>query len=122
MANFSQTLYFITVMAIAKKGFRKIVVNGLPFHWKFNEKIIIAGGENGNGLLTVDFGWYDIWLYVNDQENEPPPYEPKRVTPEFVKKCIVFALSKEWKPDQSSSVFNVFYQNGQFSTEKRNTT
>lgn len=107
-------------MAINKKGFRKIVVADKPFYWKFNEKIIVVGGKSENGILRVDFGWYDIWLYVNDQKNEPEPYEPKVVTPDFVKRCIVFALSKDWNPDQNATPFDIYYKKEEFTIEKIN--
>ena len=33
-------------MAISKKGFRKIIVNGQQFSWKFKKKILITNDEN----------------------------------------------------------------------------
>ena len=84
-------------MAISKKGLRKITVNGQKFYWKFNEKIIVRSDEFKNSLLIIDFGWYDVWLYVNDKENRPPDFEPKIVTPQFVSESISFALAENWK-------------------------
>lgn len=83
-------------MAISKKGLRKIVVNNSVFYWKFNEKIFVYSEEAKYRLLTVEFGWYDVWLYVNDKENRPPDYEPQKVTPKFVSDSITYALTQVW--------------------------
>ena len=84
-------------MAISKKGFRKIIVDERLFYWKFNKKIFVISNKNRNSLLIIDFGWYDVWLYVNDQENKPPDFEPRKVTPKFVSKSISFALKSGWE-------------------------
>jgi len=55
-------------MAISKKGFRKIIVDERLFYWKFNKKIFVISNKIRNSLLIIDFGWYDVWLYVNDKE------------------------------------------------------
>lgn len=84
-------------MAISKKGFRKVIVNKRLFYWKFNKKILVTCNEIKNSLLIVDFGWYDVWLYVNDEENRPPDFEPRTVTPKFVSESISFALNNGWE-------------------------
>ena len=83
-------------MAISKKGLRKIIVDNREFYWKFNEKIFVTSEEINNCLLIVDFGWYDVWLYVNDKENRPPDFEPKSVTSKFVSESITYALTQGW--------------------------
>jgi len=83
-------------MAISKKGLRSITVNGQQFYWKFNGKVIVISDEIKNSFLIVDFGWYDVWLYVNDKENRPPNFEPKSVTPKFVCDSIIYALTQGW--------------------------
>ena len=83
-------------MAISKKGLRSITVKGQQFYWKFNGKVIVSSDEIKNSLLIVDFGWYDVWLYVNDKENRPPDFEPECVTPKFVSKSIMYALTQGW--------------------------
>ena len=92
-------------MAISKKGLRKIVVDDQEFYWKFNDKIYVVSETNKNQLLIVDFGWFDIWLYVNDKENRPPDYEPRIVTPSFVAESILFALKKGWQNDKMELKF-----------------
>ena len=60
-------------------------------------------------FLIVDFGWYDVWLYVNDKlENRPPDFEPHSVTPQFVRECIIFALQNNWV----EGTMNMEYKNG----------
>lgn len=83
-------------MAISKKGLRRIIVDKREFYWKFNEKIFVMSNNSKNSSLIVDFGWYDVWLYVNDEENRPPDFEPKVVTPNFVRESIKYALKQGW--------------------------
>ncbi len=97
-------------MAISKKGLRNLVVNGQKFYWKFNEKVIVNSDEFKNGILIIDFGWYDVWLFVNDKENEPADFEPKSVTPKFVSKSISFALVEGWKDGK----MEIEFTNGQY--------
>lgn len=84
-------------MAISKKGLRSITVDHQKYYWKFNEKIVIFPEGDPNCILTIDFGYFDIWLFVNDQEHRPPYFEPKPVTPKFVSESIQFALENNWK-------------------------
>lgn len=94
-------------MAIAKKGLRIIVVEGKTFSWKFNEKVFVTSEEDG--LLVVDFGWYDVWLYVNKVE-KPPEFTPAIATPGFVRQAILFAISEGWQAQQMEMQF----RNGTF--------
>ena len=92
-------------MAISKKGLRKIIVDNREFYWQFNGKIFVTSEEIKNCLLTVDFGWYDVWLYVNDQENQPPDFEPQIVTPKFVSESILYALNHGWEEGKALLLF-----------------
>ena len=92
-------------MAISKKGLRSIIIDGEKYYWKFKEKIIVFHSEFTNGILTIDFGFFDIWLYVNDEENRPPDFEPKSITPKFVRESVQFALRKGWKENKMEIVF-----------------
>lgn len=98
-------------MGISKKGLRKIIVDQQTFYWKFNEKIIITSDEIKNALLILDFGYFDVWLYVNDRENRPPDYEPRVVTPQFVETTIRHAKSIGWH----EGTLNLMYRKGEFS-------
>lgn len=101
-------------MAISKKGLRNIMVNGQKFYWKFNEKVIVSSDEFKNSLLIIDFGWYDVWLYVNDKENRPPDFEPKSVTPRFVSESIFFALAEDWKEGK----MKIEFTNGRYKKKE----
>ena len=98
-------------MAISKKGFRTIVVEGKTYAWKFKEKIVILNEEQEGSLLVVDFGWYDPWLYANDPKNKPPEFEPKTVTPKFVAACIAYALEQGWEKTD----MRISFREGDFS-------
>ncbi|WP_338767056.1 hypothetical protein WAF17_05050 [Bernardetia sp. ABR2-2B] len=98
-------------MAISKKGLRTITVNNNKYYWKFNEKVFIIPNENQNSLLVIDFGWYDIFLFMNDKENRPPKFYPKAITPKFVQESILFALENEW----SEGTMKVEYREGKYS-------
>lgn len=103
-------------MALPKKkrGFRSITINGVDFNWKFSEKIDIRPKINKNNKLIVDFGWYDMWLFTNDKENEPLEYEPKKVTPAFVRKSIIEAIKLGWDSSDLKGVFNLKFKDGKF--------
>lgn len=99
-------------MAFSKKGLRGIIVEKQKFYWKFNEKIIIISDQKH--LLIVDFGWFDKWLFVNSKNNKPPEFEPKSVTPEFIKKSILFAINKGWEKGK----MEIEYRKGIFNIKK----
>ena len=84
-------------MAIAKKGLRTIIVRDEKYYWKFNERIFVYDSEHCNSLLIIDFGWYDVWDYVNNKDNVPPDFEPRIATPKFVSESIEFALDHGWE-------------------------
>jgi hypothetical protein len=97
-----------------RKGFRSIVVQEKPFIWQFSEKIMIQSSENRN-WLTVDFGWFDGWLYMTTPpEERPPEYFPKSITPDFVRQAIEFALENNWDSGKSSGNQVLFYRDEQF--------
>lgn len=83
-------------MALSRKGLRPIVVDGNNFHWKFAGKVFVIPDEDEKSLLTIDFGRFDVWLYVNDAENRPPEFEPRVVTPKFVAESIQYAKTIGW--------------------------
>lgn len=101
-------------MAISKKGMRTITVNGQKFYWKFRDKVIVSSSEFENSILIVDFGWFDVWLYVNDKENRPPDFEPKSVTPKFVSESISFAIAEGWREGK----MELRFRNGQYNKKE----
>lgn len=92
-------------MAFSKKGLRSIIVNEKKFYWKFNGKVIVNFDENKSGLLIIDFGWFDEWLFINDKSRRPPDFEPKTVTPKFVSESILFAISEGWEEGEMQLEF-----------------
>lgn len=101
-------------MAISKKGLRKIEVNGKDYYWKFNKNVFVVNNEIDGSFLVVDFGWFDEWLYVNDKENRPPDFEPKRVTPKFVRESILYALKQGWNKGK----MEIKFQNGAYKKKE----
>ena len=102
-------------MAISKKGLRKIVVDENTYYWKFNELVYVFNESDPNNFLSIDFGWYDEWLYVNDKENAPPDYHPKTVTPGFVAGAIRFALNV----GRDERKMKLSYREGAFGVDKK---
>ncbi|WP_103070125.1 hypothetical protein [Aquimarina sediminis] len=93
-----------------KRGFRPIKVENIEFNWRFQGTIDVRPNCCKNNILTIDFGWYDVWEFVNDKENEPPEFEPKIVTPQFVSNAIKFALINGWDIERSNSKFKIGYK------------
>ncbi|MEL6561071.1 MAG: hypothetical protein AAFQ94_22960 [Bacteroidota bacterium] len=83
-------------MAFNGRGFRKIVIDGKNYRWKFDQILIVIRENKKNDRLEVDIGWYDEWLYLNDLENKPKSTFPESVTPSFVKDAVMFASKSGW--------------------------
>lgn len=83
-------------MGISKKGLRTIIVDEEKYYWKFVNKIMVFNHNSRNGILSIDFGYFDVWDYVNDNKNKPPDFTPMVVTPKFVSESIKFALKNGW--------------------------
>ena len=103
-----------------KRGFRKLTIKDINFNWCFLGKIDIRPDENRNNQLIIDFGWYDIWLHVEDLKNPPSPYDPKVITPQFVKKCILFAIANGWDIEKKVDKFELLYRQGTFTLKVAN--
>lgn len=100
-----------------KNGFRKITIENHIYNWRFNGIVEIRSNENKNNKVEIDFGWFDNWLYLNDPENKPENYEPKIVTPNFIKKSIENAIKLGWKIEESNILLKIKYQNKIFTIE-----
>jgi hypothetical protein len=98
-----------------KRGFRKIVIDGNLFNWRFNFQIEVCPVTCKDNRLIVDFGWYDSWLYLNDKLSIPPEYDPKVVTPSFVRKAVEFALVHKWDITANTGVTKVIYKDNHFN-------
>ena len=97
-----------------KRGFRKIAIDGRQFNWRFNSQIEICPVSSKDNKLVVDFGWFDAWLFVNDESSRPPDYNPKIVTPAFAREAIEFGLSQHWDVEQKVGVTEIIYRDNQF--------
>ncbi len=103
-----------------KKGFRKITINGINFNWRLDylaNIIDIRSGFNKNNKLIVDFGWFDIWLYVNDR-NRPEAFEPEIVIPAFIKRAIQLALENNWDFNCKIGIMKLKYRENIFTIER----
>jgi len=98
-----------------KRGFRKIVIDGKEFSWRFNSQIEVCPASSKANKLLVDFGWFDSLLYTNDKLASPPDYDPQIVTPSFVRKVIEFALSHNWDIAANTGITKVEYRDNQFN-------
>lgn len=101
-----------------KRGFRKITVDEQNFQWRFDKVIDIRPETKKDTKLLIDFGWYDVWLYVNDKENRPPDFQPETITPAFVRQAILFALNHGWEIQIGAGLMNLKYREGVFEVEK----
>ena len=97
-----------------KKGFRKIIVDDTTYNWRFSDSIEIRPEQNQSNKLEIDFGYFDPWLYVNDPENKPEEFEPKVVTPGFIKKVIKNAIQLGWNVKEGNKLTKLKYSNGIF--------
>ena len=104
-------------MALPKKkrGFRKIIIDDKIFTWRFNSQLEICPATHKDNRLIVEFGWFDLWLYLNDKLNIPPEFDPKVVTPSFVREVIEFALSHDWDITARTRVTKIIYRDNQFN-------
>ena len=98
-----------------KRGFRKIVIDEKVFNWRFNTLLEVCPATCKDNKVIVDFGWFDPWLYVNDQSGIPPEYDPKVVTPSFVRKVVEFALIQNWDITARAGVTKVIYRDNKFN-------
>nr|WP_294939413.1 hypothetical protein [uncultured Flavobacterium sp.] len=98
-----------------KSGFRKIEIDGVAYHWRFSEIIQIRPLENPYNNLEVAFGYFDPWLYSNDKENTPADFEPKIITPGFIKSAIQNAIQLGWDNNVQRGNLKLNYANGTFT-------
>jgi hypothetical protein len=96
-----------------KRGFRKIVIDGKEFNWRFKSMIQVCPAFCRDNKLCIDFGWFDHWLYVNGKE-KPTDYDPEVVTPAFVREAIEFALKHHWNIEKKTGGINLLYRDKQF--------
>jgi hypothetical protein len=91
-----------------RAGFRKVVVQGQGFGWRFDGRLVIIPAERSGPPLYVEWGWQD-WL-----EPEGVGNEPVIVTPSFVASAIQFALGHGWGSQGGKSPVELGYRDGLF--------
>jgi len=97
-----------------KRGFRKIVIDGKEFSWRFNSQIEINPSASKANKLLVDFGWLDPFLSVNNKSASPPENNPARATPSLTKQAIEFALKNNWDVTKRTGVMKIVYMDSLF--------
>ncbi len=96
-------------MALPKKGFRKIVVNGNEFLWKVRKKVSwneIHNGPldipiqhvTGGKLLIVTKGYSRSYFEGNNEFS---------ITPHLIEKCIKEAIKSGWNYIEKGSKYEL---------------
>jgi hypothetical protein len=91
------------------KTLRRIVVDGVPFRWRFNDVLVVIPGDRSGPQLYVDWGWRD-WL-----EPDGAGAEPHVVTPKFVAAAVKFAVSMGWPSTTGGKPMRLGYEDGSFT-------
>jgi hypothetical protein len=69
---------------------RRIVVDGVPYRWRFDDVLVVVPGDRSGPQLYVDWDWRDCL------EPDGPGSEPHVVTPRFVAEAVRFATAQGW--------------------------
>ena len=88
---------------------RRIVVDGQPFRWRFDDVLVVIPGQRSGPQLYVDWGWRD-WM-----EPEGPGAEPLVVTPRFVAEAVRFAVAHGWPSVTVGRPLRLGFQGGSFT-------
>jgi hypothetical protein len=86
------------------EGMRRIVVDGQPFRWRFDDVLVVIPGDRSRPQMYVDWGWRD------HLEAEGPGAEPQVVTPRFVAEAIRFAVAHGWPSVTSGHPLRLGFQ------------
>src|SRR5690242_7744697 len=88
---------------------RRIVVDGQPFLWRFDDVLVVIPGDRSSPQLYVDWGGRD-WL-----ELDGPGNEPLVVTPRFVAEAVRFSMAHGWPTASSGRPLRLGFQGGGFT-------
>ena len=91
------------------EGMRRIVVDGQPFRWRFDDVLVVIPGDRSGPQLYVEWGWRD-WL-----EPDGPGAEPLVVTPRFVAEAVRFAAAHGWPSATGGRPLRLGFQAGSFT-------
>ena len=91
------------------KALRRIVVDGVPYRWRFDDVLVVVPGDRSSPQLYVDWGWGD-WL-----EPDGPGAEPLVVSPRFVAEAVRFAVARGWPSATGGRPLRLGLQGGSFT-------
>lgn len=88
-------------MTIAKKGSRKIVVDGYEFVWKFRKRIHYNERQGADYSIPVQHIDGQILLISTGYNRSGYDLDYQfHITPKIIEKCIRLAISKGWQFDK----------------------
>ncbi|HEV3385674.1 MAG TPA: hypothetical protein VG097_12735 [Gemmata sp.] len=88
---------------------RRVVVDGVPYRWRFDDVLVVIPGDRSGPQLYVDWGWRD-WL-----EPDGPGAEPHVITPRFVAEAVRYAAAMGWPSAGGGRPLRLGFQGGSFS-------
>jgi len=97
-----------------KRGFRKIIIDGITYNWRFSDSVEIRPAHNSTNRLEINFGYFDLWLYANDKESIPEDFDPKVITSNFIRAAITNAIKLGWNTEHTNQLKKLKYRNGIF--------
>ena len=96
------------------EALRRIVVDGVPYRWRFDDLLVVIPRDRSGPQLYVDWGWRD-WL-----EPDGPGAEPLIVTPRFVAEAVRFAVAQGWPSATGGRPLHLGFQDGHFAVAAQN--
>jgi hypothetical protein len=89
---------------------RRIVIDGVPYRWRFDDVLVVIPGDRSGPPLYVDWGWQE-WV-------DGPGPDPQFVTPRFVAQAIRFALALGWASTTPGRPMRLGFQGDRFFMAK----
>ncbi|HEY0074440.1 MAG TPA: hypothetical protein VGB77_10080 [Abditibacteriaceae bacterium] len=102
------------------KGWRKIVVDGQTFRWRFTEDYYLQCGarvdiqaEPNRQQLSIALADHFTWVeFAKGTRGAKKNFFP--ITPKLTAKAILFGLANGWQPAQSAFPMRAVYEDGIF--------
>ena len=91
------------------EGLRRIVVDGVPYRWRFDGRLVVIPADRSGPQLYVEWGWRD-WLEPGGRGAEPYV-----VTPGFVAEAIRFGVAHGWLAVGGGRPLRLGFQGGRFA-------
>lgn len=92
------------------RGLRRIVVDGRPLRWRFDDVLVVLPADRSGPQLVVGWGWRE------HTEMEGPGEEPQTVTPAFVAAAVRAGLANGWDPAVNGPPTRLGFAGGRFTT------